>query len=247
MVLIYPGRLPPGALVRPDPVALSPVLPPPEAIWLQAGTGQSLTEAGRLSLWQAREGLGAQVLARPVPANATGTAVRAGALVFATGENGGLRLAPLMDMTPPLTLGLILTPEGEARSLFTLQPAHGDYVFVALEEGGLRLAQRGAEDALTLPCPEATGPMLILCSFDRGMARLSLNGEAPLSAALPLPRGPAELFLACRGARAGLRNKLGAFALHDLLIWPGKDLLAGPASELAGALALWAARRRHGL
>lgn len=222
MVLTYPGPLPAGALVR-----LAPGDPTPAPIWLDSSQGLTLNDAGRVTAWAARLG---QVRARPVPANDQGTARDGAALRFDAGENTGLMLDPALSEGATLTLGLILRPTPpEARTLLSLQTQGAeDYLFLSLDGPLLRLAQRGTETELSLPLSAPPqGPLLILCALSEGQAHLSVNGQAPVSASLPHSPGPADLFLACRTARTGMRNKLGGFALFDVLIWPGRDLLAG--------------------
>ena len=250
MVLLYRGPLPFGVLLRPTkaPAAL-PATPVSEAdIWLDASTGVTLSDTGRVTAWASRGANPAQAL--PVPDNATGTAYRSDppALQFAAAENGGLRLAGAIADAACLTVALILTQgQPEARSLLSVQPlAHEDYIFLSLEGPHLRLARKDAAKGLAQTLPvEAQGPLLILCAFSSGMARLSVNGGTAVAAPLPIEPGFADLFLGCRTARKGMKNKLGRFDLSDVMVWPGQDLL-GLGADLSAITALWNDRCRRG-
>lgn len=251
MVLNYRGKLPEGVLLRTAkaPTAL-PATPVPQAdIWLDASAGITRTEAGRVTGWASRGSIPAQAL--PVPDNANGTGYRSDppALQFAAGENGGLRLSGAVADGTCVTLALILTPGlPDARSLLSLQPvAHEDYVFLSLEGPQVRLARKDAVTGLSLTLPtDAQKPLLVLCAVGSGMARMSINGGPVVSAPLAAEEGPADLFIGCRTARKGMKNKLGRFDLSDVMVWPGQDLL-GAKAGFAAVTALWNDRCRLGL
>lgn len=229
MVLTYPGPLPRGALVRVDA---------PQMIWLDAGEGLTLNDQGRVVGWKARRG---QMTAQPVPANAAGTARNPPCLQFVAGENGGLVLSrPLCENV--LILGIIFSPDlPEPRTLLSLATADDDYSFLSMDGSNLRLAQRGAPQEVTLPVPpDSAIPLLVLVSLAKGKAQLSLNGSAAVSGDFTLPLGAAQLFIGCRNARGGMKNKLGGFNLSDVLVWPGQDL----PSATPEAVALWRERCR---
>ncbi len=227
-MLIYAGRLPQGALVRPD-VVTRPAAP----IWFDAGEGLELAPSGRMQGWTAREG---RAEARPVAANATGTRVEGGALAFQAGECGGLVVAGAVPDAAAVTFGAILTPRPpEARSLLSLQPLGSeDYIFLSLEGDRLRLARRGAEDAVVLTLPAPSGPLLILCRLTDGQARISANGQAA-TGPLAVEATPADLYIGCRNGKGGMKGKLGSFTMTDLLIWP-------QGGDTAAAEALWRER-----
>lgn len=245
MVLIYSGCLPSGALVRPD----GPLLQPVADVWLDADHGVTLSDAGRVTGWAAHGKAGLQAV--PVPGNATGTAFQPSpaALHFVAGENGGLVLAGAIPDGAFLTLGVILSPNlPEARTLLSVQPQGAeDYLFLSLEGTLLRLAQRGTDQQMDLGIdPNAQVPLLVLCALGGGEVRLSVNGQPCVSQKLTLPPGPADLFIGCRSARGGMRNKLGGFDLTDVMLWQGQDLLGTPNDRLSGATSLWSERCRLG-
>ncbi|MDP3960854.1 MAG: hypothetical protein Q8Q26_12490 [Pseudorhodobacter sp.] len=247
--LHYAGILPPGALVRlnPTPVAA------PAPIWLTADPDDlefAPQDASRAIAWRARAT--PSCVAHAVAANPSGTTWRHGALRFEAEVNGGLLLADALADAACLTLGLIFQAGlPEARTLLALQPrgAEGS-LFLDAKGSELRLGQRGGETQLLLhETGAADQVMLVLLALGDGQAWLAANGGAAVRAGTSLATvGPADLFIACRGARGGLRNKLGAFALSDVLIWPGQNLLAQAQDvALSGAISLWQERTRHGL
>ena len=250
MVLIYRGALPEGVLIRASTIRAAPATPAPEAnIWLDASAGVTLSASGRVIGWAPRGADPSQAL--PVPDNATGTGFRSDppALQFSAGENGGLKLEGVVADAACVTIALILTPGlPEARTLLSLQPvAQGDYIFLSLEGPHLRLARKDAATSLALTLPaDPLQPILILCALSSGMARLSVNGGSAVAARLDAENGPADLFIGCRTARKGMKNKLGRFDLSDVMVWSGQDLL-GSGAELAAVRALWTDRCRHGL
>ncbi len=248
MVLIYPGTLPEGALVRTGTAA-----PPPEPLWLDAGSGLTLSDAGRVLAWSAKSG---RATARPVPGNVNGTGFLTDppALHFMAGENGGLRLSDALPDAAMLTFGVILTPDlPEARTLLSLQPLghletdDPDYIFISLEGMALRLARKGSDTALALTLsPDTRVPLMILCGLNGGLARLSVNGGPVQDGKLPVVAGPADLFIGCRSGRKGMRTKLGGIDLTDVTVWPGRDLLAEAALP-DRATAPWDDRCHRGL
>ena len=250
MVLIYPGALPSGALVRlTDGQKASPALSPVAEVWLDASTGVTLSGEGRAVGWTSRGP--SAVRAMPVSGNPTGTDYLSDppALHFVAGENGGFRLSDAIADGAGLSFGLIVTPDlPEARTLMSLQPLdHEDYVFLSLEGMALRLMRRGSDTTLTLNLPPDTRvPLLILCALTGGMARMAVNGGPAVSGPLLAERGPADLFIGCRNDRKGMKNKLGGFDLSDVLVWPGQDVLAAPGG-LASVTALWDDRCSRGI
>ncbi|EEW26538.1 hypothetical protein [Rhodobacter ferrooxidans] len=243
-VILFPGSLPPGALVRGD-------LPSPAPVWLTARADSlafSPILPGRVIEWRAQGGPVAQAVA----ANEHGTVFATGALQFQAEVNGGLVVPDAIADASCLTLGLIFragTPE--ARTLLALQPLRAEgSLFLDAKAEVLRLAQKGGTTQLPLTAEGAADQVtLVLLALQGGQVWLAANGGAAVSAQFSLETaGPAHLFLGCRGPRAGLRNKLGTFALSDVLLWPGQNLLATPGNAaLNGAITLWQHRARHGL
>lgn len=248
MVLQYPGKLPPGALLTqlPAPVPVLPVAQPdPAPVWFRASQGVELSATGRLASWAAGNG----ALARPVSFNDEGNEVDPGrAVCFSQRSHGGL----VVDAAAPadvLTLALILSRERrDPLTVAALQVAGDeDYIFLSVDDGQVRLGRKESDAGLALPDPG--GVMLVMLSLGAGQAALSVNGGAVRRLALPLKPGALRLFLGCRGDARPLLNKLGPFRLSDALLWPGQALLAEGMSGgvLVPVIRLWQERQRHGL
>lgn len=236
----FPGSLPPGALVQfRQPAQPAPPQPSgdPAPLWLSADHAPG---TGPLLHWPACAGTGT---AHAVPANPGGTP-RApdGALRFSAGENSGLCLPAALPDAATASLAVIFRPLPGASggTILSLQPQDGSgYLFLAHEEGQLRLGRKDGDLALSAPAPE--GALLACLTLATGRLRLSINGGNTVTAQQALS-GLADLFIGCRNARPGLKNKLGSFLLYDLLLWPGD-----PAPDLTAARALLAQRGQHGI
>lgn len=241
----FPGLLPEGALVsRPDPASLpvpAPTAPvadfrPPAPLWLSC---DHAPDNRQLHLWPTGARTGEAAIS--VPANEGGTARTAtGALIFRAGQNSGLCLHDAVPDLGTATAAAIFRPlPGEAAgTVLSLQPKDGSgYLFLAHEDGRLRIGRKDSDLSLTQPAPD--GVMLVSLAVAQGRVSLSVNGRSAASAAVDLA-GSADLFIGCRSARSGLKNKLGSFHLFDVLVWPDT---AEP--DQTAALALSRERGRH--
>jgi hypothetical protein len=232
----FKGRLPTGALVRADPIALAP-------LWLSASPTEVSLEAGLVLGWQAR---GAVVQALPVAANTGGTRWQAEppALRFDAKVNGGQWLAGAVPDLSAVTIAVIFSG-ADARTVLSLQASgHGPSIFLDARGSDHRLVVKDRADIAVQALGQDARLVVIALASGRGW--LSVNGGPAVSGVFGEGlAGPADLYIGCRGAQTGLRNKLGSFALSDVLIWPGQVLLPGAAP--AKILALWHERQRHGL
>lgn len=253
MPILFPGRLPPGALVHGHTTAPA-IIPPtdrPAPIWLTVDPACcefSEANPGRITGWQARGDQNATALA--VAANESGTHFVPSPphLQFETGVNGGMFLPDTIPDADCVTVGMIcrLDPGEDARTLLSLQSRGDDnYLFLSGDDGNLRLTQKTGEEELMLPLPEpAAKAVLLLFAVASGRMFMAVNAAQPVSATtVNNPVGRADLFVGCRNARSGLQNKLGRFTLTDVMIWPGKNLFDSPDNPaLAAAEVLWKAR-----
>ena len=246
--ILFHGFLPEGALVRRPSVAPAPSSPlpptaaaplssgPPAPIWLSC---DHAPETARLHLWPACTG----EAAASVPASSSGTARSAtGALIFRAGENSGLCLPDAVPDTTCATAAAIFSPAAgaSAGTILSLQPKDGSgYLFLAHEDGQLRVGRKDSDLALKVPAPE--GMMLVGLALVQGRVSLLVNGRSAASAPTPFS-GPADLFIGCRNARPGLKNKLGSFHLFDVFVWPKEGQ-----PDLSAALRLRMERVRHGV
>lgn len=257
MPILYPGSLPSGALIAqgdtPVPAratrASSPAKAPPAPVWFNARALETLDlqEDGRIRGWHA---MGAEHLrAAPMEFNKEGTPRDSilGQVLFRAQSHGGLMIdGQLPDA--PFSIGMIYTGDAkrDALSLFSLQ-AEGDsaYSYLAAESGFLRFGHREGGPLVSIADPRKT--VLMVFSSDRAKVRLAVNRMAAISTDCHLPKAALKLMLGCRGYSRPLYNKLGSFALSDVLIWPGQDVLAGGFARAPDAAqALWQERVRNG-
>ncbi|MCB2134949.1 MAG: hypothetical protein KDE08_03230 [Rhodobacteraceae bacterium] len=190
-----------------------------------------------------------------VAANKTGTSIaeNPARLTFRAEENSGLVLADVISDAGTLTFGLIFWPEAGAdpRTLLSLQPrGEDDYLFLSGDGGVFRAAQKSEQMELALP-PQAAdaAARILICAISGSALRLCLDFGPVAATPLDSPfQGRADLFIGCRNARAGLRRKLGAFGLTDVMAWPGEDLLSVPDSPALEAVkAVWRDRCAHAI
>jgi len=259
VAIIFPGRLPPGALVQggsPKTAMAGEFTEIPAPIWLTADISSfefSETAPGRIIAWQSSGSV--KFKAEAVAANELGTLFlpAPGRLQFTTGTNCGIILPDAIAEAENVTIGLIFHADEteDPRTLMSLQSRGDDnYLFLSGDDGNLRLTQKTGDEELVTPLPNAgTGATLLLCAVERDRVYMGVNGgTAVTTATASTPSGMADLFLGCRNARSGLHNKLGRFTLTDVMIWPGKNLLAGPNDPaLNAAKALWASRSADGI
>lgn len=244
--ILFPGRLPQGALLggSPTPAAPAPAAPAPQPVthpaplWLDKDHGLS---SPRATHWDARLPAGSR--AEAIADNETGTALAAsGALAFAARQNGGFLLARAIPDAARCTLAAIAAPVAgqPGGTILSLRPLDGSgYLFLSLEDGTARIGRKDSDLALSLPVPD--GVALLTLALDHGGVTLCVNGGTAQTARTPI-EGPADLYIGCRDGRGGLKNKLGAFRLSDVLVWPDD-----PAPDTTQAQTLWRERLRHGI
>lgn len=194
--------------------------------------------------------------ALPVGPNADGTVFEPTpappALRFEAETHGGLVLSEVIAETVACSFGLIFqTAEADAETLLTLQPLGlKDYLFLAGRGGEVLAGQDAGAFALSLPLTQKAGQLvLVLCGLSGRQVSVAVNDLDPVTGTLgeTWSGSAADLFIGCRGQRAGLRRKLGSFRLCDVMIWPGRDCLADPADAGAeAARTLWHERQRDG-
>lgn len=247
--IFFHGRLPQAALVsalhaqpatdaappQPSPAKRAPS-GPPAPLWLSCDHSPETTP---LHLWPSADG----VAATSVPANEKGTQRNAqGALLFRAGVNSGLCLSDALQDMARVTCAALFrpTPGAAAGTVLSIQPADGSgYIFLAHEDGQLRIGRKDSDLSLTAPSPE--GVILAAITLDAGNVALSVNGRCAATGPLAIG-GPADLYIGCRNARPGLKNKLGSFHLFDVLLWPNEGQ-----PDFGAALTLRRERGRHGL
>lgn len=271
MPILFPGPLPAGALLgsgsgpldRPAAASAPPPAPvrakaadpaPPAPIWFTTACYETLhlSPAGRVLHWHARSDAGVDVAATasPLSFNKDGTALDpvSGHLLFQAQSHSGLAISGHLQAGKPFSVGLIYHSDAgaDALSLLSLQAAgDADYAYVSAEQGFIRFARREGGPLLSAPDPRKC--VLLVLAHDGRTVRLSVNRSTALTAPLALPAGGAlSLMLGCRGLARPLYNKLGSFALSDVMIWPEDVLARDFARAPQEALALWQERSRDG-
>lgn len=259
MTLVYQGRLPPGALVFGGAESSTPQKPHDRTADPLHFTAQatdltaSHDDQQRIVRWAAREGGMAAV---PVGPNTDGTLFdavnRPTVLRFEAETHGGLALSGAIPDIAACSFGLIFqTTDADAESLLTLQPVGlKDYLFIGGRGGEVLAGQNAGDFALSLPLIQKAGQIvLVLCGLSAQRVTVAVNDLDGVTGLLgeTWTEGAADLFIGCRGQRAGLRRKLGSFGLSDMLVWPDRDCLADPADAgAAAARELWHERQRDG-
>lgn len=255
MALLYPGRLPIGALLDHDmpaaPATASPAatLPPPAPIWFSTAATDTLelNENGRVTAWQA---VGQPARLTALNHNREGTVWdrAAKALQFQGRTHGGLGADAILPHGNCFSLGMIYTPlpKGHTMTLCSLQAVDSeDYLFLSAWNGIIRFALRENEANFSQTEPKTT--TLLVLSSNGTQVKLAVN-RGPCSAIdFAIPDLPHDLFIGCRGSARSLVNKLGSFDLTDVMIWPDQDVLSGQHAQAPeSALAHWQERLRHG-
>lgn len=253
MVILYPGSLPPGALIDDSfalPVAAKPVagLPPPAPLWFTTTVPETiaLNDTGRMQRWSA---LGLPDWhSTPLEFNKDGTDWDASArlLRFHAKTHSGFVLPPVLSRGDRFSVGLIYHPvtKGSAMTVLSLQTIDTDsYCFMSCWNGVIRFGVKDREDTMELP--EPSGVNLLILSSDGVRVKMAVNRGLAVSIDHALPALPQDVFIGARGAARSLVNKLGNFGLSDVMIWPDRDVLAEDRAP-AEALAQWQERQHHG-
>lgn len=256
MPILFPGRLPAGALVDSSEIVAAPraiarpKLGPPAPIWFSTTDVESLSfnSDRRVSRWHAKHPSAA--VAAPVKFNDKGTGWDSGlaALDFVAKTHGGLCISDQLPSGACFSIGLIYTPPAkhDAQTLLSLQIKGEDgYAFMSAEDSFVRFGLKGGDQSLSAPDPQKL--TLLILSSDGQKVRMSLNRDLAISVDCALAAAPLDLFIGCRGGTRSLLNKLGSFTLTDVLMWPNEDVLAGEVARAPdAALSLWQERLRDG-
>ena len=227
--------LPDAVLLRDAPaptVAATPAMHPndAEAIWYRGHqAAMTLSEGGAITVWTPENGLG--IAARPAKPNQDhARPAPGGGIVYIREVNGGFVVEAAVVEAEKFCCALRITsPEAQARTLITLNPAGGDnYLFLSEKDGVLEWRDDAGSVEVSLPAP---GPdMWVLAGYDHGKLSLTatktgahfpapqISPEASTSLNTAL-NGPNDLFIGCRSHRKGILKTLGSSVIHDVLFW----------------------------
>jgi hypothetical protein len=201
-----------------------------DAIWYRGHAGAvALDPSGAIAVWTPENALGNP--ARPAEPNEGHARLAAGGGVGYIREvNGGFVVdAALVDAEQFCCAVRLTSPEGQARTLVTLNPPDGDnYLFLSEKDGLLEWRDDAGSVEVTVPSPGAQ--MWVLVGYDHGKLSLtaakrgaklppsqtSPDASAGLATALS---GATDLFIGCRSHRKGILKTLGHSVIHDVLFW----------------------------
>lgn len=201
-----------------------------DAVWYRGcDSAMTLDPNGAIAVWTPENRLG--TVARPAEPN-LGNARLApqGGVAFIRELNGGFAIdAALVDAEEFCFAVRVTSPEGQARTLVTVNPPDGDnYLFLSEKDGLLEWRDDAGSVEATLPAPG--GAFWVVVGYDQG--KISLTAAKP-GAKFPAPKtsldasealaralsGASDLFIGCRSHRKGIVKTLGHSVIHDVLFW----------------------------
>lgn len=228
--------LPDAVILRDAPAPAVPEVPlmqhpnDADAIWYRGhADAMTLDPGGAIAMWAPENGLG--TVARPAePNDGHARLTPGGGVGYIREVNGGFVVdAALVEAERFCCAVRLTSPEGQARTIITLNPSGGDnYLFLSEKDGMLEWRDDAGSVEVAAPAP---GPEFwVLVGYDHGRISLSAakpgakfpaphispDASAPLATALS---GPNDLFIGCRSHRKGILKTLGSSVIHDVLFW----------------------------
>ena len=186
--------------------------------------------------WLARCGGRSAVPAKPNTGNSKCSShLGISCLGFVEQLNCGYTVPKAIDSAGSFSLAVIYAPSSliEPRTLLTVNPlGHENYVFLSERDNAIVLTDD--QGSFVLRCPlktECDGFRLVVFSRNaEGEFSLCVDmQEIKTDQTQVLPsknEDRSDLFIGCRSHRAGILKTLGKFVLADVVLWPGKDILA---------------------
>jgi len=242
------AKLPQGALLDVPCHGFDETLSRARAIWLRGQVAQFDLDKQSKSVigWRALVGDMTAVPTEPNEQNThLATIGDATGLQCITAEHCGLVVPDIIEDASLFTMAIVYVPpaEGEARTLLTLNSGYsgGDsknanYLFVS-DSGGM-ITAKDTKGSIELNTPATTAPgqpRLLTVSLSRDQLAVQENmGAVHLAqGAVPGFQSRADLFIAARSHRKGLKKTLGSSAILDVMFWPRQALLLprGPADK----------------
>jgi len=228
--------LPDAVLLREAPAPKQPEAVPlqhpndADAIWYHAAEDAlTLDASGAITAWSPENGLGS--VARPAePNEGHARPASGGGIAYIREVNGGFVVdAALVEAEAFCCAIRLQSPEGQSRTIVTLNPPEGNnYLFLSEKDGLLEWRDDAGSVEVTLPAPGGT--FWVLAGYDKG--KISLTA-AKTGAGFPSPQtspdssaaltgaldGVSDLFIGCRSHRKGILKTLGHSVIHDVLFW----------------------------
>lgn len=210
------------------------------AIWFEGVRAAFETDpkTGSIAAWNTGD---AARSATPVePNEGNGALAEAGDLVGLNcrgGENCGLVVPNVTENAATFTMAVIYLPREDAapRTLLTVNTGYtgndekgANYLF--LSDSGEFFSVKDTRGAVDLTVPVTSPPdrpRMAIVTLSRDTLALAENLSAPavMRGADPGMRAAADLFIACRSHRKGLKKTLGDAIILDVIFWPDHTLL----------------------
>lgn len=208
------------------------------AMWYRSQHGEQT-----INDWTPENGLG--VVAYPVKPNEAGAKRHPeGGIAFEAATNTGLVAEGALSETRQFTCAVRFdSPQGEARTLVTINPTDADnYLFLNEKGGELTWQDQKGSVAVAIPTPPT--PAWVVVGYDAGRLSIAAASEghaltAPVASTEDNPlldrdlAGSSDLFIGCRSHRKGILKTLGTSRIMDVLLWSDSFVLTqGEAAQL---------------
>jgi len=233
------AKLPSGALIGSEDHALSQAIQQSGGARFIARDADLIQSGGQITGW--REAMGAVIAgaAEPNTGNSRFGAGPPGALLRQAGVNCGFVLSAFAPKVDCFTAVVIMTSQGEARTLVSVSTGRSNnQIFVSESEGRLLAKDRAGTAEVTLPSPSVAKAQMVVFGFDGRALWLSCAGRTiSVKGSLPGLDHPADFFIGCRSNRAGIAKTLGASLMHEVMFWPDRALLGSDKPEDMATLA----------
>jgi hypothetical protein len=215
-----------------------------DAVWYRAHASALTIKDGAVAAWRPENGLGADAL--PVKPNENNGAVsEGGGIVFLKETNCGYVAAAALVETHNFCCAVrLLSPEGEARTLITINPDSDTYLFLAEKDGQVIWQDQSDSVGIALPAPGSE--YWVAAGYSDGQLSLAVAepgapfGDAvqsttPSTALENAMAGVNDLFIGCRSHRKGIVKTLGQSTIFDILLWIDRNPLSEDPAALAAA------------
>lgn len=233
------GKLPTGALIGGEDRALSQALLATSGARFIARQADVVVTEGKITGWSEAMGAVVAELAAPNTGNSRLDASPPGAMLCEAGKNCGFVLPAFAPRVERFTAAVILTSQGEARTLVSVSTGQSNnLIFLSESEGHLVAKDRGGAVQVSLPSEPTGKAGLVVLAFDGRRLWLSCAGQlAVAEGRVPGMDHPGDFFIGCRSNRGGLAKTLGSSRLHEVMFWPDRALLGSAEPDDKAALA----------
>ncbi|MBA3911017.1 MAG: hypothetical protein C0524_14370 [Rhodobacter sp.] len=220
------GKLPIGALIGGEDRLLSQSLLRTNGARFIARQADVVMAEGTITGWREAQGAVVAEAAGPNTGNSRFDAGPPGAMLCESGKNCGFVLPAFAPRVERFTAAVILTSQGEARTLLSVSTGQSNnLIFLSESEGQLVAKDREGAVEVSLPLAQTGRARLAVLGFDGRKLWLSCGGQTVVAEGrVPGMDHPGEFFIGCRSNRAGLVKTLGSSRLHEVMFWPDRAL-----------------------